>query len=157
MSVKRESVTWARVYCAQKIIVTLKRAADNKQGVFARDLPGGAQMRPTVARMLREMGVPLMARREGSSSVWFILSLFPASTQRMLAEEWRRRVIADGYAEICRMHMAVAPHSYMAQEEKILAAIAVSLGERLGYDLPTVQQDMMPSEVDARIMAALDT
>lgn len=155
MAVKREAVTWTRVYYAEKIIAALGKAAKDRRGVFAATLPGSGQMRPIVARMLREMGVPLMATRRGNQSAWFILSLFPKATQERLAEEWRRRIIADGYAEICRMHMAVAPHPYMSEEKKILAAVAVQLGERLGYDLPTVQADMEPSVTDPQILAAL--
>lgn len=151
----REKITWSRVHHAEQIIAALGTAAKSKNGMFTYDLPGSPQMRPVVARILREMGVPLMARRSGRQSVWFILSLHSKRVQQVMGEEWRRRIIADGYAEICRMHMAVAPHPYMAEEERILAAIAVQLGERLGYGIAEVQSDMATRAIHPKIDAAI--
>lgn len=156
MTIKKENITWTRVEYAIRIINKLGEAAKDSRGVYASSLPASGQMRAIVARMLREMGVPLMATRRGAGSAWFILSLFPKETQEHLAEEWRRRIIADGYAEICRMHMAVQPHKYMAEEEKILAAVAVQLGERLGFSVAEVVADMAPRPINDLVKAALN-
>lgn len=155
MSLKREPTTGGKQYAAMLMIRALTKAAKKGNGLFTSSLPSTGYSRPAIARMLREWGVPIMATRRGNRSAWFILSLFGESTQRSLAEEWRRRIISDAYAEVCRAHMGLTRQEFTQDDARVLATVAVTLGDRLGYGMSEVVADLMPTPIPAPIEAML--
>lgn len=145
MTLGRENATFAKERDAIRIIKALATTAKKGNGLFTSGLPYTVYPRSVVARLLREWGVPIMATRRGNRSAWFILSLFGASTQRSLAEEWRRRIIADCYAEACRAHMGLSKQKFTEDDARVLATVAVTLGDRLGYGMSEVIADLTPT------------
>lgn len=155
MSLKRESQTWTKSYDARRIIEAMKKAAEDGKGIFASNLPDTSYGRQSVARLLRECGVPLMAIRRGSGTAWFIVSLFSEDTQKNLAGQWRTRIISDAYSEVCRAHMALSKQPFTQDDARVMAAVAVSLGDRLGYGMDEVVRDLTPSEMPSLVAGLL--
>jgi hypothetical protein len=145
MTLGRERATFAKERDAIRIIKALSTTAKSGNGLFTSGLPHTVYPRSAVARLLREWGVPIMATRRGNRSAWFILSLFGESTQKSLAEEWRRRIISDAYAEACRAHMGLMKQKFTKEDARVLVTVAVTLGDRLGYGVDEVIKDLTPT------------
>src|SRR5262245_16044099 len=99
MTINRQHFTWAKLVDAKEIIGVLGEAAKKGNGVYAPDMPGLQSRRAPVMQWLREMGIPMMARKCGRSSVWFVITMFPEDVQKRLRQEWRVRELSCHYAE----------------------------------------------------------
>ena len=123
------------------MLTPLIEAAKSGNGVFARNLPGsGGQYRSAAARLLREMGVPLYARKRGADSAWFLLD----RSDSALAKDWYRRMIRDHYTEMCRARMALTGNSTPAIVD-VYTKAAIALGDLLGYSVEQVLEDVEPT------------
>jgi hypothetical protein len=127
---------------ARLMLEALADAATRSRGVMSSKMPGVSGMdRQTAARWLRQMGVPIYARRKAGDSAWFLL----LEEDVTLASEWSRRMLADCYSETCRAHMALRPHPQFEATCRELAAHAVTIGGWLGYGLDRVVADLAPT------------
>ncbi len=126
---------------AREMLEAVAKAAEKNNGVRVSNMPGSSGMyRQWAARWLRQMGVPLYARRAGSESVWFLL----LDEDALLASEWQARIISDAYAEVCRAHMSLRPHKPFEKKARELSSMAVTLGTWLGYDIDRIVKDLAP-------------
>ena len=141
MSIKAADPYWVR-NTARMLLHQLAYAASKDMGVPARDIKvSGGNYRQAAARYLRECGLPIYARRKGEDSAWFLL--LETDNPAFLAE-WKKRILTDAYAEVCRAHMALEPHQWSKAEARELRQIALTLGGWLNLDPLQVLVDIKP-------------
>jgi hypothetical protein len=151
----RQAPTWTLRRDAREILRALGKAAARGNGVYAPKLPGYQPYRSKVMQMLREMGVPIMARKAGRSSIWFVISMFDASTQKALAEEWRRREFREHYAETCRTYIALKANPHAAAEANLLLQHALNIGIMLGLAVADIDADLQPTTMSPNVADVL--
>src|SRR5262245_9836218 len=153
----RQPWSYARFVEAKRIVTALTEAAKTGNGVYAPDLPGHQPYRTNIMQRLREIGLPVMARKAGRSSIWFIVSMFDADTQKILAEEWNRRVLQHHSAEACRGFMALTAHPHTQAGAQMFQRHAVEIGSLLGLDLTSIIGDLTPTTMNVREAAEFGT
>jgi hypothetical protein len=149
----RQRYSRAKFDEARKIVSALAAAAKNGNGIYAPSLPGQQPRRAQIMQWLREMGVPVMARKAGHSSYWFIVSMFPDNVQKALAFEWNVRVLQHHYAEACRGHMALRAHPHTKAGADMFQRHAVEIGSLLGLALTDIIDDLASTPMDTTVEA----